>query len=95
LDVVVVHAEAGRLLEEVEADLSLTPAVDHHRQGADVHALGCNPDEVACDPVELRHQHPDSARPFRHVDPEELLDRQRERQFVVERREVVHPGDVR
>ena len=45
-------------------------------------------------PVELGHQDPDRLGPRRHLDVEQPLDCQGEHQLVVERRQVVHAGDV-
>ncbi len=45
-DVVVVHAQAGDLLEEPQALLPLAPAVEHHRHRADVHAVGGEEQQV-------------------------------------------------
>ena len=44
--------------------------------------------------VELRHQDSDRLCPWRDVDIEQLFDGKRETQLVVERRQVVHAGDV-
>ena len=89
-----VHPQARRLLEEAEDHLPLAEPVDHHRGGPEVHPVGRHPHQMRRDPVELDHQHPDPFGPRRQLDPEQRLDRHREHQFVGERREVVHAGDV-
>ena len=96
-DVVVVHPQAGDLLEEAQHLLALAPAVDHHRHGAEVHAVGREEQQVAGHPVELGHQHADPHRPLGDllVDAEQLLGGEGERQLVEERAEVVHARDVR
>ena len=93
-DVVVVHPQAGDRLEEAQDLLALAPAEEHHRDRAEVHAVGGQEEQVAGDAVHLGHQHPDPGGPDRDLDPEELLDGQRERQLVEQRRGVVHAGDV-
>ena len=50
-DVVVVHPEAGDLFEEAQHLFTLSPAVDHHRHGAEVHAIGGLEQQVGGDPV--------------------------------------------
>ena len=96
-DEVVVHPQAGDLLEEAQHLLALAPAVDHHRHGAEVHAVGGQEQQVAGHPVELGQQHADPHRPLGDVvvDAEQLLGGEGERQLVEERAEVVHPRDVR
>ena len=96
-DVVVVHPKAGDLLEEAQHLLALAPAVDDHRHGTKVEAVGRQVQQVAADPVQLRHQHPDphGALWDRVVDAEQLLDGHGEDELVVERAGVVHASDVR
>ena len=56
-DEVVVHPQAGDLLEEAQHLLALAPAVDHHADRADVHAVGGQEQQVAAHPVQLAEQH--------------------------------------
>ena len=93
-DEVVVHAQPGGLLEEGQDHLPLAEAVDHHRRRREVHAVGGHPHQMGGDPVELGQEHPDPVGAGRHLDAEERLDGKREDQLVVERRQVVHAGDV-
>ena len=93
-DVVVVHPQTGRLLEEIEDVLPIAETVDEHRDGAEVGALGGGPDQVAGDPVQLGHEHPDRLGTLGYLDAQQRFDRQRESQLHVQRRQVVHPGDV-
>ena len=58
-----VHPQAGDLLEESQHHLAVPPAVDEHVEGAEVGAVGGEPQEVGGDPVELAHQHPDPVGP--------------------------------
>ena len=74
--------EAGEHLVDVEQQLALAEAVEHHRHGADFHAVRAEPDQVAVDALQLRDQHADVAHALRHLEAEQLLDRQAERQAV-------------
>ena len=96
-DVRVVHPQAGDHLEDVEDVLPLAEAVQHHRDRAQLHAGGGQPDQVRGDPVELHHQHPDGVGPLGDLvgDAEQLLHRQAVRRLVEDRRQVVHPGHER
>ncbi len=91
-----VHAQTGDLLEEAKHFLALPPAVDHHRDGTEVHAIGRHEEKVRAHPVEFRqeHPHPDGPLGYVAVDTEKLLGGEREDEFVVERTEVVHPRHV-
>ena len=73
-DVVVVHPQAGDLLEEPQHLLALAPAVEHHRHGADVHAVGGQEQQVRRHAVQLGHEHADPHGPLGHLDAEQLLD---------------------
>ena len=93
-DVVMVHAKAGDLLKEPENFLSFPPAVDHHRHGAEVHAVGGHEQQMRAHAVEFAHQHADPHSTLRDFDAKELLGREAERQLGEEWRGVVHAGDV-
>ena len=92
-----VHPQAGDLLEEAQNFLAFTPPVNHHRHRAKIHAVGRHKQQVAAHPVELGEQHPDphgSVGDFA-IDSEQLLGCHRKDEFVGERTQVVHSGDVR
>ena len=93
-DEVVVHPQAGDLLEEAQHLLPLAPAVEHHRHRRHVHAVGAEEQQVRRDPVQLGQQHADPRGPGRQLDAEQLLGGHGEDQLVEERRQVVHAGDV-
>ena len=93
-DVVGVHAQPGRLLEEGEDHLALTEAVDQHGGGAEVPAVGGHPQQVRRHPVQLDHQHPDPGGARWHLHVQEGLGGQGEDQLVVQRGQIVHPGHV-
>jgi len=74
-DEVVIHPQSGDLLEKAEHFLALAPAVDHHRDRADVHAVRREEQQVAAHAVQFGEQH---AHPHRSlgnvpVDTEQLL----------------------
>ena len=93
-DVVVVHPQPGDLLEEGQDRLPLPEAVDHHRDRAEVHPVGGQPQHLGRHAVQLAHEHADPRGPGRDVDLQQLLGGQREHQLVEEGRHVVHAGDV-
>ena len=84
-DEVVVHPQAGGLLEEPEDELALSEAEDHHRGGTEVHAVGGQPHQMRRHALELGQEHADPHRPRRELDAEELLGGEREHELVVER----------
>ena len=65
------------ILEDVQDVLALAEAVQHHRDRAELHAGGAEPDQVRGDPVELHHQHADRGGPLGDLvlDAEQLLHR--------------------
>ena len=94
-DEVVVHTEPGRLLEESKHELALSEAEDHHRGRAQVHPVSGKPHQMRRHALELGEQHSYPDRPGWELDAEELFGRHGEHELVVERRQVVHPSDVR
>ena len=48
-------------LVDVEQQLALAEAVEHHRHGADFHAVRAEPDQVAVDALQLGEEHADVA----------------------------------
>ena len=93
-DVVVVHPQSGDDLEEPQQLLALAPAVQHHADRAEVHAVGGHEEHVRREPVDLAHQHADPLGPLGHLDLEQLLGGERERELGEQRCGVVHPGHV-
>ncbi len=89
-----VHPQPGDQLEQVEHLLPLPEAEDHRGGGAEFHAAGRQPHQVGRDPLQLHHQHPDHRGPFGDLlgDAQQPLHRQAVRGLVVQRRQVVGPG---
>ena len=94
-DVAREHPEAGQHLVDVEELLPLAEAVHHHRDGADFERVGREPDEVAGEALQLGDEHADVLHALGHLDVEQPLDREAERQAVGLGAEVVHPLDER
>ena len=80
--------------EEGEDQLALPEPVQHHRKRPDVHALRGERNEMTGCAVELGHQDPDGLGPRWYLQAQQLLGGQREDQFIEQRSDVVHPGDV-
>ena len=82
-----IHAEASDFLEEPQHLFALTPAVDHHRYGTEVHSVGRHKQQVARHSVELRQQHanPDGSLGNIAVDSEQFFCGHCEHKLVVER----------
>ncbi len=93
-DVVVVHAQAGERLEEVEDHFALTEADRHHGQRADLHAAGADGDQVGGDPAQFHDQHAQLVGALGDLvfDAQQALDRQTVGGLIEQRRHVVHAG---
>ena len=81
-DVARKHPEAGQHLVDVEQLLPLAEAVHHDRDGTDFERVGGQPHEMAGQPLELGDEHADILDALGHLDVEQPLDRQAERQAV-------------
>jgi hypothetical protein len=95
LEVARVHARAGDELGQVEDLLALAEAVPEHRDRSELEPGRAEPDEVRMDPVQLAQQHAHPGRLARHLDLEQLFDREHEDELVVLERDVVDPLGVR
>ena len=82
-------------LEEVEDAVALAEAVPEHRDRPELERRGPEPDEMRVNPVQLAQQHPHPRRARRHLDVEQLLDREDEDELVVLERDVVDARRVR
>jgi hypothetical protein len=83
LEVAGVHPLPGHELGQVEDRLPLAEAVPEHRDRAQLERRRAEVDEVRMDPVELAEQHPHPRRLRRHLEPEQLFDREHEHEPVV------------
>ncbi len=93
--VVVGEPRAAERLDEVVDGLALAQAVDHRREGADVHRHRADRDEVRGDAAELAGDGAEPLGPGRHLDLEEPLDRDRVALVREHRRDVVDAVGVR
>ena len=94
LEVARVHARPGDHLEEVEHEVALAEAVPEHRDRADLERGGAEVDEVRVDPHQLAERHPHPGRLARHLQLQQLLDREHVDELVVLKGDVVDPGGV-
>jgi hypothetical protein len=94
LAVAAVNANSGDHLEQIQHSLALIEAVHVHRLDAELEAHRAHPDEVRVDAVQLGQRRPDPDRLGRHIDREQLLDREHEQKLVLEAGEVVDPARV-
>ena len=85
----------GDHLEHAQRLLALAPAVEHHRDRAEVHAVRRLEQEVRRHAARARRAaSAPTPRAVGHLDVEQPLDRERAHELVAERRRVVHAGDV-
>jgi hypothetical protein len=87
--------EPGNQLVDVEQQLALPNGVEEHRDGADLHCVRAQPEEVTGDALQLGNENADVLDPLWHLEPQELLDTERVRQAVRLGGQVVHPFDER
>ena len=84
------HPHPAHQLVDVEDGLALAPGVQEGRGRAQVEGAGAEPDQVAADPRQLAHDHPQVLAPRRHLDAEQPLGGEREAEVVDQRRQVIH-----
>ena len=74
-DVARKHPEARDALVDVEQQLALAEAVEHHRHGAHFHRVRPEPHEMTVDALQLGEQHANPLDAIRHLEAEELFHR--------------------
>ena len=89
------HARARHRLVHVQQVFALAEAVEEHRHRAAVEPVRAEPQQVVQDARDLVEHHADVLRAHRHVDAEQLLDRQAVGVLVAHHRHVVEPVHVR
>ena len=89
------HAGAGGRFVHVEQVFALAEAVDEDVHRAAVEAVRSEPHQVVHEPRDLGEHDSDVLRADRHVDADELLDRQAVGVLVAHHRHVVEPVHVR
>ena len=78
------------------ASLLLAPSVQHHRHGANVHAVGCHKQQVAAHAVEFGHEHANPYGPLGDfaIDAQQLFGGHGKNKFAVQWRQIIHARDV-
>src|SRR5258708_6321 len=89
------HASARSALIEYHELFALFKTPQRRRQRADVHRLGGNVEQVREQPSDLAIEHADELASSRYRDAKQLFGCQTERVFLVHRRDVVEPVEVR
>ena len=84
------QARAAVVLEDLQNLFALAEAVQEGRDGAEVDRVRSQPEQVAGDPVQLRHDHADVLRAGRRGHAQQFLDGFAVAQAVGDRRDVVH-----
>ena len=92
--VVRVHSLAGDRLVELHQLLALLEHPQERRHRPDVERHGGDVEQMAEDAGDLVEQHPDVLCPDRHLDAEQLLDREHEAVLLHHRRDVLEPVEV-
>ena len=85
---------AGAFVEDHEL-LTLLEAPERRRQGADIHRLRGDVEQMVEDAPDLAEEHPDQAGAARRLDAGQLLDGQAPGMLLVHRRNVVEPVEIR
>ncbi len=89
------HARAGGALVEHHQLFALFKAPQRRRQRADVHRLRGDIEQMRQDAADLAVQDPDQLPAARHLDAEQLFRRQTEGVFLIHRRDIVEPVEIR
>ena len=89
------HPRPAGHLEEVEDLVAVVEAVPEERDRPELERGRPEPDEMRVDAVELGHRHPRPGRAARHLDAEELLDREDVEELVRVEGDVVDARRVR
>ena len=84
----------GALVEDHQL-FAFLEAPQRRRQGSDIHGLCRNVQQMVEDATNLGIEHPDEAAPDRHLDAQKFFDGQAEGMFLVHRRHIVEPVEIR
>ena len=90
-----VHARAGGALVEHHQLFALFEAPQRRRQGADVHRLRGDVEQMRQDAADFAIEHPDQLSAARHLDAEQFFRREAEGVLLVHRRDIVEPVEIR
>jgi hypothetical protein len=89
------HARAGGALIKHHQLFAFFKAPQRRGQRADVHRLRRDIEQMRQDAADLAIQDPDQLPAARHRDAEQLFRRQAERVFLIHRRDVIKPVEIR
>ena len=89
------HARAGRALIEHHQLFAFLETPQRRRQRTDVHRLRGHVQEMRQDAADLAVEHADQLRPPRHLDAEQLFRGETECVFLIHRRDIVEPVEIR
>src|SRR6266403_615517 len=93
-EIVGMHAGARGALVKYHELFALFKTPQRRRQGANVHRLGGNVEQIREQPSDLAIQHADQLASSGNRDAKQLFGRQAERMFLVHRRNIVEPIEV-
>ena len=85
---------AGGALIEHHQLFTLFEAPQRRRQRADVHGLRGDVEQVRQDAADFGIEHADELAAARHLDAQQLLDRQAEGMLLVHRRDIIEPVEI-
>ncbi len=90
-----VHARAARPLIKHHQLFALFKAPEWRGERADIHRLRGDVEEVVQNAADLGEEHADKLAPDRNVNADQPFHGQRERVFLVHRRDIVEPVEIR
>src|SRR5437879_13575553 len=94
-EIVGMHAGARGALVKYHELFALFKTPQRRRQGANVHRLGGNVEQMREQPSDLAIQHADELAPSGNSEAEQLFGGETERMLLVHRRDIVEPVEVR
>lgn len=68
-----IHAQTGDFLKEAKGLFTLTPSVKHHRNSAEIHAVGGHEQKVRGNAIHFRHEHANPHCSLGYFDFEQLF----------------------
>ncbi len=83
------HALAGHRFKEPEDLLAFAKGVEEYREGANIHGVGAEPDEMRVQPAQLGEQHANPLRALGDFEVEEFFDGQAIAEVIRKRIEVI------
>src|SRR5580704_9178812 len=94
-EIIGVHARAGRALVENHKLLAFLEAPQRRRQGANVQSLRRDTEKMRQNPADFAKQNAQQLAAPRHFKAEQFLDGEAEDVFLIHRRDIIEPVEVR